>query len=192
MAHFPKYVNSWQFPLPPHFSGYIFSIFLPAVFKTNQSTKLLPGNLLIPLFLRLRPPLRPSPSHASFKQMFCSYNQVFMANPLSANKHVSTHFFDWKTRLWHVSAILPKLKNDRLLDIFFQKTRQKSQLKRKKKFKKPRFHRRFSHKRASSHIPTSQPWKKIANNPIEVSLLAGQCWRTASTLPQIKGSMTTP
>ena len=49
------------------FSGYIFSIFLPVVFKTNQSTKLLPGNLLIPLFLRLRPPLLPSPSHVSFK-----------------------------------------------------------------------------------------------------------------------------
>ena len=97
--------------------------------------------------------------------MFCSYNQVFKANPLSANKHVSTHFFDWKMRLWHVSAIPQKVKNDRLLDIFSQKTRQKSQLKRKKKLKKQRFHRRFSHKRASSPIPASHPQKRSLITP---------------------------
>ena len=107
------------------------------------------------VFFRFRPPLLPSPLHVFPETALYAYNQVFITNLSPPDKHISTYFFDRKTRLLHVSSALQNSNNDRLLDSFSQKTLQKSQLKRMKKFKKPRFHRRFSYKTTPPYAPRS-------------------------------------
>ena len=62
-------------------------------------------------------------------------------------------------------------------------------LAQKQPYLRPRYILKYpiSSMKSAKHFALSS-----ATNPDGVSLLTGQCWRKASTLPRIKGSMTTP
>ena len=149
---FPKICKQLVISLVPFFRLHIFN-FPSCRFLCKEINEIGGTKPTFSVFFRFRPPLLPSPLHVFPDTALYAYNQVFITNLSPPDKHISTYFFDRKTRLLHVSSALQNSNNDRLLDSFSQKTLQKSQLKRMKKFKKPRFHRRFSYKTTPPYAP---------------------------------------
>ena len=95
--------------------------------------------------------------------MLFLYNQVFMDNHPPADKQISARFSDWKTQFLYVSVASKNLKNDRLSDIFFQKTRQNHSWKGRKKSKNRGFIA-YSAIKQSSHTSLFPPIpKKISH-----------------------------
>ena len=113
----------------------LFSVFIPAVFNAKRLMKLPVKKPTYSVLLRFRSTLLPSLPYVFLKTMFYSYNQIFINDCTSADEHISTRFSSWKTRFLYVSAAPKNLKNDRLSDIFFQKTRKNLSSKRVKSSK---------------------------------------------------------
>ena len=181
MAHFSKYVNSWQFPLHQFF-GYLFSIFLPAVFNAKESTKPPPENLHFLVLTHIRP--RPTALSPELRLNIRNLPHIFtqIAHKLYKNIHISTKiaYYDFKfyrlarTNAAQIRSSIPPSPP-------------------KKHLKNPRFHRINPQNTIQSRPPItpSQPAAPMnaptshlkshnpralspANNPIGVSLLAGQ------------------
>ena len=158
MAHFPKYVNSWQFPLRHNFS-ILFPGFPSYCFQRKEISEIAGRKPTFCVILRFCSPLLPSPSHAFLNTMLYSYNQVLMANHPPADKQISARFSDWKTQFLYVSVASKNLKNDRLSDIFFQKTRQNHSWKGRKNSKNRGFIA-YSAIKQSSHTSLFPPIPK--------------------------------
>ena len=165
-----KTVNNFPYVI---ISAYFFPVFPPVVFQRKEINEIAGRKPTFFVISRFCSPLLPSPSHAFLNTMLCSYNQLFIANYPPADKQISARFSDWKTRFLYVSVASKSLKNDRLSDIFFQKTRQSHSWKGRKSSKNrgfieysaikqfshaslfPSFRKKISHKfRSLKNAPT--------------------------------------
>ena len=134
---FPKICKQLAISLTSFFRLHIFN-FPSCRFQCKEINEIGGRKPTFSVFFRFRPPLLPSPLNVFPDTVLYAYNQVFITNLSPPDKHISTYFFDRKTRLLHVSAALQNSNNDRLLDSFSQKNTAKITVEKDEKVQKNR------------------------------------------------------